>query len=446
MRREPPSVVQNRPATLRFVIDNLGWMVGSLALAVLVWYAAVSAQNPVEQRRFPSRIPVKFITEEGMLVVNEVPDTALVTLRAPRSVWEILEPSDIMVEANLAGLGPGTHVVDLHGRVLYGRQGVVADILPSQLTVELARRADKLVSIDVIRISEPPPGLTSIPSLNVQEARISGTEALVRRVVSAQARIDLQERRTSFSETVRVIPVDDQNQEVEGVTIVPAQVTIDMEIQPRPDVTELAVVAQLTGDLPDGYLRRNYNWEPKTVAVRGDRTTIESMNGVVSTEPIDLSGQTATFSQRVKLALPPGVVLVDPIDITVTVEIEPRLGNREFPNIPVQTQGLDPADFNIAVQPDRVNVIVNGPEPVLNELTPEDISVIAPLSGLSAGKYQVTLQGFVTKAGINSRDIVIPNARAEVTIIARNPTATPTTGPTRAPTATPSPTESPTPP
>src|SRR6266850_287685 len=108
MRREQPA--QNRPATLRFILDNLVWMVGALALAILVWYAAVSAQNPVEQRRFPGRIPIH----------------------------------------------------------------VVTDIQPPEVTYDLAKRSDKLVSIDVIRISEPPPGLTSVPKLSVKEARISG--------------------------------------------------------------------------------------------------------------------------------------------------------------------------------------------------------------------------------------------------------------------------------
>jgi YbbR domain-containing protein len=113
----------------------------------------------------------------------------------------------------------------------------------------------------------------------------------------------------------------------------------------------------------------------------------------------------------------------------------------------VQTQGLDPADYTITVQPDRVNVIISGPQNILDTLTASDISVIAPLSGLSAGKYTVTLQASVTKPGINPKDIVIPNARAEVTIVALNPTVTPTAGPTRtpAPIQTEAPTFTPTP-
>ena len=437
--------MQTRPGPARFLLDNLGWLLGSLAIAVVIWYAAVSAQNPVEQRRFPTRLPIQLLKDDTLLVVNNPPESALVTVRAPRSMWDIMEADDIAVSADLTKLGPGTHTVPLRGVLSANHQGVVTDIQPSEITVELARRFEQLVSIDVIRTAEPPPGLTSNYSLSEKEARIVGPETRVKQVVGAQARISLQDQRTGFSKTVPVIPIDANNKEVLGVTVAPAEVTITIDIQPRPDVTELSVVARLTGELPSGYLRRNYTWEPKTVGVRGDRSTIESMNGLIPTEPIDLTGKTQTFTQGVKLALPPGVTLVEPVDISVTVEIEPILGSREFDNIPVLPQGLDTADFTITIQPDRVNVIVNGPQPVLDTLTASDISVIAPLSGYSAGKNPVTLQASVARPEIKSSDIVIPNARAEVIIVARNPTTTPTIGPSRTPTPVPTPTPTATP-
>lgn len=437
--------MQTRPGASRFFLDNLGWLLSSLAVAVVIWYAAVSAQNPVEQRRFPARLPIQLLKDDTLLVVNNPADTALVTVRAPRSVWDVLEAEDLTVSADLTKLAPGTHKVALRGSLSSSRQGIVTDVQPSEITVELARRFEQLVNIDVIRTAEPPPGLTSSYTLSDKEARIVGPENKVKQVVGAQARISLQDQRTGFSRTVPVIPVDANNKEVLGVTVTPAEVTVTMDIQPRPDVTELSVVARLTGELPPGYLRRSYTWEPKTVGVRGDRTTIESMNGLIPTEPIDLTGKTQTFTQGVKLALPPGVTLVETVDISVTVEIEPILGSREFDNIPVQPQGLDTADYTITIQPDRVNVIVNGPQPVLDTLTSSDISVIAPLSGYSAGKNPVTLQASVARPEIKSSDIVIPNARAEVTIVARNPTATPPPGPTRTPTPTSAPTETPIP-
>jgi len=431
-------LMRNRPATLRFLLDNLGWILVSLILAVMVWFAAVSAQNPVEQRRLAARLPIRMTTPEGLMIVNEPPDTAFVTIRAPRSVWDVLVADDVNVTADLSNKVPGMYTIPLQAALSSTRRGQITDIQPSQSTVELARRLEQLVNVELIRTAEAPSGFTTASyTLSDNQARVVGPENQVKKVALAQARVSLQDQRRPFSQTVRLIPVDADNKEVPGVTLVPAEVTVNIDIQLRRDATQLTIVPRLTGELPTGYFRRNYTVDPQTVVVRGDQATIDNLNGSISTDPVDLTGKTQTFTQKVKLALPAGVTLPEPVDITVTVEIEPVLGSREFNDIPVQTQGLDPADYIITIQPERVTVIVNGPQAALDQLTPADINVIAPLTGLAPGnKYPVTLRASVAKGGIESRDIVIPNPRAEVTIAARRPTASPTAAPTRTPLAT----------
>lgn len=424
---------QNSAKWLRAVRENVGWMLGSILLATTVWYISSSAQNPVEQRRLSARLTIQIVTDEGMLVLDEGVKTAQVTIRAPRSVWDVLEPEDISVTANLTKLGPGKHTAQLTGILSSVRRGQIIDIQPSQITVELARRSEQLVNVNVVRSVEPPPGFAATTTLNETQARITGPENSVKRVAAVQARLNMQDQRVGFTRRVALVAVDVDNREVSDVQIAPAEVTVTVDIQPRPDVTELSVLVNLTGNLPAGYVRRNYSWDPRTVLVRGDRLTIAEMNGTISTDAVDLTGKTETFTQRVKLVLPAGVTLPDAVEVTVTVEIAPQIVTREFENVPVQPQGLDPADFAITVQPDRVSVIVSGPQSLVESLTAGDIRVIAPLTGLGAGKSPVTLQASVSKPGLTSKDIVIPNARAEVTIIARNPTPTPTAGPTRTP-------------
>src|SRR5579859_1472221 len=426
--------MQERSPVLRFILDNLGWMLGSIALATVVWYVAWSGENPVEQRRFADRIPVQIQVDDGMIVVSPDPTTSVVTIRAPLSVWDVLQPEDISVVVDLTKKQPGTYTgVALVGMLSNARRGSVVDIQPSQLTIQIARRTEQLVNVNVIKLTEPPPGFMASFTASDATTKVIGPEEAVRTVVAAQARIDLQDQQSPFSRLVKLIPVDADGKAVSNVQLNPSEITLNVSIQPRPDVTELSVVPKLVGDLPLGYFRRSYSWDPKTVAVRGDHITIDAMNGVANTDPIDLTGKTASFSQPVRLALPTGVTLPDPVEITVNVDIEPILGSREFSDIPIQPQGLDLTDYSIALQPDHVNVIVNGPETVLDSLTDTDITVIAPVNGLPAGKSTVVLEASVAKPGISSKDIVIPNAQAEVTIVALKPTPTPTSGPTAIP-------------
>jgi YbbR domain-containing protein len=436
--------MKERSPTLRFILDNLGWMLGSLALAVVVWYAASSAQNPVEQRRMTDRLPIQVLMDDGLLVVNTPATSAQVTVRAPQSVWDVLEAEDVSVVADLNKRPPGTYTIPLTATLSNARHGTVTDIQPSQITVELARRSEQLVNITVMQLAAPPPGFTASTTISDATAKIVGPEDSVKQVAAVQASVDVQDQRVSFSRVVTLSAMDANNKPILGLQITPAEVTVSVDVQPRPDVTELSVVPKLMGDLPAGYFRRNYSWDPKTVVVRGDRTIVDAMNGIVSTDPIDLTGKTASFTQKVNLSLPTGVTLPDTVEINVSIEIAPVIGSRQFDSIPVQTQGLDPADYTITVQPERVSVIVSGPQSVLDALDASEISVIAPLGGLSAGKASVTLQASVTVPGINAQDIVIPNAKADVTIVALHPTVTPTLGPTRITTDSDTPTPAPT--
>lgn len=54
-----------RRSTLRVLLNNLLWLGGALALATIVWYAATSARDPVEQRRLLGQVPIEIKLDEG---------------------------------------------------------------------------------------------------------------------------------------------------------------------------------------------------------------------------------------------------------------------------------------------------------------------------------------------------------------------------------------------
>src|SRR5260370_25063752 len=106
--------MQRSSTVLRFILDNLGWMVASLLLAIIVWYVATSQQNPVEQQRLPNRVPIQMLTDDGVMIVDTPVNTAQVTIRAPRSLLDVVQTEDINVMADLTKRPPGTHPVPSH--------------------------------------------------------------------------------------------------------------------------------------------------------------------------------------------------------------------------------------------------------------------------------------------------------------------------------------------
>lgn len=404
----------------------------SLATAVFVWYLATSVQNPVVQQRLNQRVPIEVRLPDGYIVVQRTSETALVTVRTLQSIWNELGQDDIKIVADFSDLQlptdgqPVERSIQLQGSLI-NRRGVVVDITPKFLRVTLAVRGEKLVTVNIIPSQELPVGFvtTEITPSDTQ-VKIIGPKSMVDKVAEARASVSLQNQTAPFVRNLTLTPLDSDGNPVTGVTVQPSEVTVKVTIQERDDVTGLQVVPNYTGTLPDGYQLKSDSWSPRRIFVRGDQDVIAAMNGTISTEAIDLSPHTQTFTQSVRLKLPAGVTMPDPSDVTITVVIEPVLITREFAGILVQPQGLDPADYSIALKPDRVRVRVTGPQAIVANLKDSDISVYAPLNGLAAGTHIVTVQGSVSAPELSGGGIEIPENQVEVTIIAHNPTPTST--------------------
>jgi YbbR domain-containing protein len=417
-------------------IENALWLIGSFVLAIFVWYAAQNQSNPVQEKIFGGRVPIRVLKDDTLLVTAQ-PNPAQVVIRAPRSVQDTLDASEIIVTADLRARPAGKYTVPLVGALAANRTGAVSEILPTEVTIELVKKSEAAYEIQLVQTRTPPVGFeVGTYQFNETTARVSGSEDAMRRVVGVVARVDLLDRTNTVTRTVTLSAIDGEGRAVNEVTILPTQVDVVINIQPQPGVTVLKVTPRLlTSTLPIGYVVSNYSVAPDVVAVRGDRAIIEALNGVIGTDEINLANKVGPFTQTVRLALPEGVALTDPVNIVVSVQIEAISVTREFTNIPIQTQGLDPADFQITIQPTTVNVIVKGPLQAVNTLEARQITVIAPLAGLGAGTSTVTVQATVAHDGLTNTSLSIPNPEIRVTIIALRPTSTPTA--TRPPTVTP---------
>ena len=103
---------------LRWFWNNLSSFLLALVLALTVWVLAVSAEDPIQVRTVAASIPVELINSPAnQILINEVPQTARLTLRAPTSVWNELQTADISIWADLSGLGSGQHTVALQAEV-----------------------------------------------------------------------------------------------------------------------------------------------------------------------------------------------------------------------------------------------------------------------------------------------------------------------------------------
>ncbi|HSR06485.1 MAG TPA: hypothetical protein VLM42_04995, partial [Bryobacteraceae bacterium] len=124
---------------MRLLAKNIRTFLLALVLGVSVWVSAVSSADPNEVRTFPRAIPIEVVGQDPALVrTSQVPPTMEISLRAPRSVWELLTAREDAVHAvlDLSGLSAGEHTVDIQVTVAVRPYQIVLEDPPS-VTVDL---------------------------------------------------------------------------------------------------------------------------------------------------------------------------------------------------------------------------------------------------------------------------------------------------------------------
>ncbi len=260
--------------------------------------------------------------------------------------------------------------------------------------------------------------------LEVDEVTVSGPESLVAQVAEVRASLDIGGARETIQRNLGLRVVDAEGATINGLSLSPGVVIIDLAILQLGRYRELAVQVQTTGQWATGYRLTSITVSPPTVTVFSeDSETVNNLPGFVETVPIDLTDASDDISANVNLNLPPGISLVGRETVFVQVSIAAIEGNLII-NLPVEVIGLSP-EFSVEISPDNVDVILFGPLPVLEELTTANVRVVVDLTGLEVGTWQVSplvdiLPDDVTEQGIN------PGVLEIVIVPAPTPTPSPT--------------------
>src|ERR1051325_2167302 len=168
---------------MRLFAKNLRTFLLALVLGISVWVSAVSAADPNEVRPFPHPITLEVIGQDpSLILINDLPKTVDVSLRAPHSVWESLITKDDAVRANvdLTGLSAGKHTVDVHVTVAQRPYQIVL-VNPETVTVDLESLAAQTFPLSLSLSGQPAAGYeVGEATMDLREVAVSGPDSLVR--------------------------------------------------------------------------------------------------------------------------------------------------------------------------------------------------------------------------------------------------------------------------
>lgn len=399
------------------VIRSLPTLLTALLFATAVWIYAVTLSDPTETRTYPRPIAVEIIgLDPKLTLTNEVTQQVNLTIRAPSSIHAQLENDTNLFDVvlDLSGLEPGSHT--LTPQVTLGLSPAeILRISPSSVLVKLDEIVTQSFPINLKVIGSPTIGYEAqTPELSDENVLISGPKSLISTIDHVNGEINIIDATDNVQRVVELALLTAEEVVVSGVTLNPASIQVTVPISQRGGFRTVVVKIVTSGQIATGYRLTNIFAMPPTVTIFStDPSLVDTIPGFIETAPINLNMASEDIEIRVALNLPEGINVVGSQNVTVQIGIEPIQSSLSFTNIPIQIENLGEG-LKVEISPEKVDIFLSGPLPLLDELNQENIFVVIDLSDRGPGTYQLAPTVLLENGQINI-DAILPSA-IEVTI------------------------------
>ena len=363
----------------KFFVDNWGLKLLSLVLAFLLWFVVISIDDPVKNKTL-TNIKVNLINtdeleEKGMVweVLDGTDILRTVSFDAPLSVREVIEPSDIIAQADLGEITVADTVAIEFSCPKYSGQVTNISGNISNIKLKVEEKASKWISIEYVLVGSIQ-DYCKVGSVLLEQNRleIEGPQSKIDEVARAVVEINVAGAGPgSLSARVDIHLKDAQGNEITyaNVTKNTNAIMTTVEIHAT---EEIPVEYQYMGIPAEGYLETGLmDVSPKTVRIAGTTSALNRISKiVVSKTELDITGATGNLEQVIDLKsyLPSGIYFADD----------------DFDGKAYATVYVEPiAEKKISLNKDKI-ILMNMPEGVMASY-PENINMpMVVLYGLQA--------------------------------------------------------------
>lgn len=405
----------------------------AILLAMAVWVSAVFANDPNVDDVVSGEVSLEIIgMAENLVFLDSPPDTVSVRLRAPESVWQKINDNPDLIKAtvNFTEVEAGSYTLPVNVNVQISPAQVL-EVLPEAVTVSLENEVVEEIRVELVRMGEPAAGFqVDAFSLSPDTVSISGPESRVNLVSKVIGTVSISGVRENFSEQISLVAVDENNRQISGVTVSPVETEVRMQISQIGGYKDVAVKVETIGQPASGYRVTSVAVAPPTITLYSENEEIiAEIQGFVSTLPIDLTDQTEDIEVSLGLDLPEEVLRVgDEQTVLVTIGISPIVTSLNL-TVPISIVDLA-TGLRAELSPDTVDVIITGPEPVIQNLIPDDVVVFVSLSDFGVGSYLVEPEYEVLLEQLIIDSINPDTIEVTISVDDGTSTATPTPTPT----------------
>ena len=436
--------------------NNLGLKIGSIILAIIVWFLVVNASDPVRTQVFTD-IPItvtnsSYLESMGLSYQLSEQSGVRVVIRDNASVVKNIRSEDIKVVADMTqivNIDSDPVLVPLRASCSKYPNIDVDNITttPGNAQISLEKLASEEFVITASQGDTKPDLEYEVGDMQVspETLTISGPQSIINKIDKVVAQVDV----TDLAEDKDLsgkLSVIDKNQEalseyqMNYLTLqnIEAEGTVSVHVTLWKIRTDVSIKASAAGTPAKGYQIAEVDTTPGTITVAGTQEALASLQEAgnvieIPESEVDADGKKDDFETKIDISgfLPDGIRLAT--DVSSSVMIKTTIlpyGSKaiEVPSTNITQTGLG-EDLRAVFDSDRIQVRVQGTDSALEALTASDITGTVDLSQLTAGTsqsvpVQITLPSGLELVSDVKANITISNTETIATVTKTNTAAT----------------------
>lgn len=369
-----------------------------IIIAIFLWSFVMSKEDPPQTR--PIRnvnvvlTNISALERQGLVVMEPQQVTVNVEVTGKKSDLDRFlasSSSNINAYVDLSGYSEGQARVSVITSITNQTGGVtISDVNPKEILFTFEKVVTREIPVKINTIGELPldyvlGDLSSRP----HNVTISGPRTWVNEVQQVITEVDLTNRTDTTTSSFATVVVDDEGNNVRGVTREPNLVDITIPVF---RTVSLPIELITVNELPENFSITNINITPSTIKVKGNNDIVNLQK--LETVDIDINSMLDKSAIEVELKLPEGVELLNPNEkVTIIYNIEETI-TKEF-NIPVRDLNILNLDNDLEVSEEDlsrlIRVELRGYKSILEPLINEQLKLSMDLLNLAEGRHDIEL-------------------------------------------------------
>lgn len=395
----------------KMLTNNLGLKILSLLLAIVLWLAIITAEDPVITRDFSdikiTEVNGDKLTEGGKAYSYTSDNTVSIRAEGKTSIVGRLTANDFEAVADLSKISvTGAVVVDV-SCPRYPSVAITPIGSSNIVTVKMENLSEKSLSVRVV--TEGKAGAnrylgtgTAVPNL----VTISGPASEVGKVKDAAVYVTVSNTvTTDINTTSSVVLLDSDGNEINSSTLKCSASDIRVTV-PVYNTKTVPIRLNVTGDPADGHQLVSFVYEPKEITLAGTSDALAEIDEVVMSD-FDITDKTEDVEISLPITtsldepLPDGVVFTDSDQtLALVVKIEPIVTQSfsiPFSNIKLEGSE-DEYKYELSMEATSGKTLkfdVSGLQSLVSEAATGDFTASIDVEGYDPGEYllPVTIKG-----------------------------------------------------